>query len=281
MNYLEINQLIKSGKIQQAQQELDSKSFQDKQSKQHNKSLQFLQVKTEKIRRDFVNKSIKKAKKYIKQSQLSSAYELILDLERINPGNSKVQKLKHKVVKQINSKLSNSAKSTYQKAQKQITTLVENNNSQQALQLVYSLQELPETLRKNLETETKRKVIDHKLKTNKKSLNHTPTPQKYDFIKNLFELEPTYKKIQKQLLTTREELRSYSKQQKKILLKEMTREMKILFNKKQYLKAKNKAEKILQIDSDNKQALKFYRKSDYNYYSDNYKKAYKILQSKT
>ncbi len=281
MNYIEIQKLIKKGDIKKAQQELKDKPFSQTQTSIYRKTEKLLSKKIQNLRKKFVQQSIKKCKDYLKEGELDKAYHLILDLENIDSSNSKIQRLKTKIITSINRSLRDSAKTLFKKSQIEIENLIKSNQPQKALEVTYQLTQLPETLRKQLEIETKRKIIDNKLKSNKKSLSKTPAPQKYDFIKNLFDLEPTYPKIQKILISCKEELREYSKHQKKNLLEELTRETKILFNKKEYSKAKENAKRILSIDPTNSKGIKYYKKSEHCYYNDSYSKAYQILQSKT
>jgi hypothetical protein len=280
MQYLEIQKLIKQGQIKTAEKSLSEKSFREQQSSIHKKTIKKLQKKTQQLRKNFVKQNISKCKKYLHSNQLENAYQLILDLENIDSTNPKISKLKNKIVKTINKTLHHQSQDLLKQSQKEIQQLISQNQAQKALEITFKLNNLPETIRKNLELQTRRDIIDHKLKNNSKKLKNTPAPQKYDFIKNLYDLEPTYPQIQKKLLKARKELSNHSKIQKSNLLNQLTQETKILFNKKEFTKAKENSKRILSIDPNNRKGIKYYKKSEHCYYNDSYKKAYQILQSK-
>lgn len=280
MDYIAINELIKAGQIKKAKQALVNASYQEKKSSQYKKSISLLNKQTSKLRKKFVKANIQKIKGYLKSHELESAYNLINDLENIDSSNPKVLKLKGKVVSKLNKKLQQSSKTIIESSKREINKLIKENKDQEALELTYSLVKLPKSLRKQVEQETRRKIIDNKISNNKSILKKTPSPQKYDFIKNLYDLEPNYPDIQKLLLKARGDLDKYSKIQKTNLINNLTQETKILFNKKQFKKAKQNAKRILSIYPTNSRAIKYYKKADDCYYNDSYKKAYKILQSK-
>lgn len=281
MDFLKIQTLIKHNDLKTAKELISQATYRDKQSKQFQKIQKLYNLKATELRRVFVKNNINKVNSYLKHNQYNEAYHLITDLENIDSNNRTIQNLKAKVISKLNKQLQSTSKKLLETSQKEISKLIQNNQDQEALDLTYNLQSLPDTLRKQLEIETKRKIIDKKLQSNKSSLKNTPTPQKYDFIKNLYDLEPNYPKIQKLLLDVRNELQSYSKVQKKNLIKDLELETKILFNKKQYQKTKETTKRILSIDPNNNKAIKYYKKADHCYYTDSYDKAYKILQSKT
>lgn len=281
MDLIAVQTYIKNGDLKSAKELLSQANFKDKQSKQYLKTLKLYESKTKQMRKVFVDKSITKINNYIKEKNYEQAYHLIQDLENIDSTNSKVIKLKSKIITKLNQKLQSSAKSLLDSSKKEINQLLKSDQDQKALELTFNLTSLPDSLRKDLELETKRKIIDKKLRKNKSSLKKTPAPQKYDFIKNLYDLEPNYPKIQELLLESRNELNRYSKIQKTNILRNLYQETKILFNKRQYEKTKQNAKRILSIDPTNNKAIRYYKKADHCYYTDSYEKAYKILQSKT
>jgi hypothetical protein len=280
MDYISIQELIKAGNIKTAKQSLANASYQEKKTKQYSNLINLLEKQTSRLRKKFVKTNIKKIKGYIKNQELESAYNLINDLENIDSTNTKVIKLKSKIISKLNKKLQVSSKTLIDSSRREINKLIKENKDQEALELTYALVKLPTSLRKQVEQETRRKIIDNKILNNKIKLRKTPSPQKYDFIKNLYDLEPNYPYIQKLLLKSKKDLDKYSKIQKINLIDNLTQETKILFNKKQFNKAKVNAKRILSIDPDNSKGIKYYKKADDCYYKDSYKKAYKILQSK-
>lgn len=281
MQYIDIQKLIKQGQVQSAEKALLEKSFREKQTKIHQKTVQKLQTKINQLRKKLVKQNIQKCKNYLKENKLENAYQLIMDLENIDSSNKKISKLKKSIVKKINKSLQKESHDLIKKSKSKIDELISSNKEQEALEVTFKLNNLPDTIRKNLETQTRRKIIDHKLETNSKKLKNTPSPQKYDFIKNLYDLETTYPRIQKKLLKTRKELANHSKIQKSNLLQQLIQETKVLFNQKEFTKAKENSKRILSIDPSNNKGIKYYKKSEHCYYTDSYKKAYKILQSKT
>ena len=280
MIFLEIDELIKNNQLKEAQQKLESCNYEQKNSSMYSKLEKKLQTKLSKVRKAFVKKYIHKCYEHLKNDQLSESYSIIQDLSRIDSTNSEVIKLKTKVINQINKKLKQEVKTKITELNQQIKQLIDNNQSQEALNLIYQNQNLPQPIFQEIEIATKRQIIDHKLKNNKSKLKTTPTPQKYDFIKKLFDLENTYPKIQKQLLQVTTELKSYSKKQKENFIKELIHQTKVLLAQKKFIKAKNTAVKVLKIQPENKQATKLYKKSINLYHLDSYTQAYKILKSK-
>lgn len=280
MIFIEIQKLIQDNKLKEAEAALRDCSYEQKQTSTYNKLEKSLQQKLTKFRQKLVKQYISKCKAYLKQGELTECYNLIQDLVRIDSNNNKVIKLKSKIIHKINKQLKSDSQQKYSETKNQVNQLIQNNQLQEALNLIFSIQNLPKPLINELEIQTKRKIIDQKLKLNNYKLNSTPAPQKYDFIKNLFDLENTYPKIQKKLIQTSQELKNYSKKQKKIIIKELLNETKVLIAQKKYLKAKNTATKILKIQTENLAATKLYKKSINLYHTDSFTQAYKILKSK-
>lgn len=280
MTLIEIQNLIQNNQLKQAQKMLEECTYEEKQSPQFDKLNNSLHKKLTKVRQSLVIQYIKKCKEYLKHNQLNEAYQLLQDLVRIDPNNAKVINLKNTVVAKINKQLAKDSQLKIKQVKQQTEALIKQNKTQEALDLVYQINNIPKPLLEELEIQTKRVIIDFKLKTNKNKLKATPTPQKYDFIKKLFDLENTYPAIQKELLKTSQELQHYSKTQKKVFIKELINQSKILLNQKKFIKAKQTAVKVLKIQPTNKQATKLYKQAINKYHTDSFIQAYKILKSK-
>jgi len=128
--------------------------------------------------------------------------------------------------------------------------------------------------------EIKRKIIDHKYKTNKKQFKKHTILTQFEFIKKLYLIDPTYIKSQKLFYKYQIKLRKYDKIKKKILTKESILSLKVLYYECKYESMILQAKKFLKIRPNYKPIINLIKKANRSMQIRNYKLAFDKIKSK-
>ena len=281
-NLQDIKILIKEEKFAQANKMLDQILLRESQNQEalklkrelqnlaYNKNLQLVDQKLAEYQDLFT------AKKYA---------QLIPKLKKLQtyaPGYSKLDKFVLKVYNEYEKTVHKNKGSEIKQLQQKLDQLISQNNGKQAILDIetYAVKHQDNPVFQKMVIETKRKVIDKKLKNNKKALKRLNAPSKFEFLKKLYQIDITYQVIQKELYKTKKELESYDKKQKKVYLREAKIQLKILYNQKKYPECIQACKELLKVFPNNKSAVKYFEKATSRQIQQNYLMAYaKITQS--
>jgi len=229
-----------------------------------------------------VKESISNVSFMWKQKRYKDLLHLYLQLRQYAPNYAPLQKLIQKASKkykeQIHNKQDNSDNTVIQNVEGYLKT----KNYTEALKFLEEAikKDLNNPLFQKILIETKRKVIDAKLKANKRKLKRIPIAKSHDFIKSLYELEPTYYKIQKLYSDYHIKLKEYYSNEKEIFEKESQLKIKILFNTKEYKKALRASQELQKVNNKSKTARKFLKKIRLAMDRENFEIAYKKIKAK-
>ncbi len=281
-NLQDIKILIKEEKFAQANKMLDQILLRESQNQEalklkrelqnlaYNKNLQLVDQKLAEYQDLFT------AKKYA---------QLIPKLKKLQtyaPGYSKLDKFVLKVYNEYEKTVHKNKGSEIKQLQQKLDQLISQNNGKQAILDIetYAVKHQDNPVFQKMVIETKRKVIDKKLKNNKKALKRLNAPSKFEFLKKLYQIDITYPVIQKELYKAKKELESYDKKQKKVYLREAKIQLKILYNQKKYPECIQACKELLKVFPNNKSAVKYFEKATSRQIQQNYLMAYaKITQS--
>jgi len=281
-NLQDIKILIKEEKFAQANTMLDQILLREAQNQEalklkrelqnlaYNKNLQLVDQKLSEYQDLFT------AKKYA---------QLIPKLKKLQtyaPGYSKLDKFVLKFYNEYEKTVQKKQGGEIKQLQQQLDQLISENNGKKAILDIetYAVKHQDNPVFQKMVIETKRKVIDQKLKNNQRALKRLNAPSKFEFLKKLYQIDITYPVIQKELYKAKKELESYDKKQKKVYLREAKIQLKILYNQKKYPECIQACKELLKVFPNNKSAVKFFEKATSRQIQQNYLMAYaKITQS--
>jgi hypothetical protein len=103
-------------------------------------------------------------------------------------------------------------------------------------------------------------------------------PKVYEFLKNLYDFEPSFPKIQKMLIEQHKKLDQYYKNKKFVFEKDSERQIKILFNTKEFEKCIQTCDELLRTTFFNKTAIKYRAKAEEGLIDQNFKTAYQKIK---
>jgi len=275
----QIKQIAKQGEVIKAYQLLK-----DYIQRNHNdiKAINFykkLKQKVYEINLKKVKEGIKKVDFMWEQERYADLLKVYLELRQYAPQYKKLQKLIEKAYKKHQHKITKQEDSATAKIINTVDGYMKSKKFNNALALLEkSIQTDPQNpLLRKLYLETKRKIIDSKLKANARMLERASIPESYDFVKKLYELEPTYFKIQKLLSKYHAKLKDYYKNQKHIFEKDAKRQIRVLYNTKEYQKAFRATRELLKVNPKSRYAKHYLEKISKKIDEQNFKQAYKKL----
>jgi len=277
----DIKQNYKNGDVAQAYQQVQEYLQRNHDDLQAIKFYQKLKTAVYRLNLKKVKDSIKNVNFMWKQKRYKDLLHLYLQLRQYAPNYAPLQKLIQKASKyyqaEIKTQQGNSDNTIIQNVEGYLKT----KNYTQALQFLEEAikKDLNNPLFQKLLIETKRKIIDSKLKANKRKLKQISIANAHDFIKKLYELEPTYYKIQKLYSNWHLKLKDYYKNSKSIYEKEAKLKIKILFNTKEYEKALRASQELQKVNNKSKTARQFLKKIEEAIDRENFVLAYKKLKT--
>jgi hypothetical protein len=286
MNTYSLQQIIalyKSGQINLAYSSLEQYIIHNPND---NKALEFLNT----IKKNILKSNIEKINEAIdrfnyleKEQRYSELLDAYLKIQKFAPDFKPLQSKINKVYKKVLADKNSKNIQDYNQVVLIAKTKLANNQFQESISFIEkTLKNNPSNaLISKLLIETKRKIIDIKLKKNTKSLASTNIPKIYDFIKSLYDYESTYPRIHKMLLNYHYKLKEYYKNQKIIFEKDSERQIKVLFNNKEYNKTLQTCKELLRTTTYNKTAIKYHKKALSKIEGQNFENAYKLLNLET
>jgi len=276
LTFDQIKKLYQAGETHQAYSALEKYLVSNNQD---SKAFKLLQS----IKKDLLKKNIEKINQaiqrfdYLEQQQkyqeLLTAY---LEIQKFAPDyiplQNKIQKIYQIILKDQN----NTQNQEFQKIQQLVETKLANQEFTETITFLEQTinQDSNNILLRKLLIETKRQIIDHKLLTNKSNFNTQSIPKIYDFIKTLYNFEPTYPKIQKLLISYHSKLKLYYQNQKLVFEKDAVRQIKVLFNQQEYQKCLQACQELLRTTFYNQTALKYRKKAQSAIIGQNFREAY-------
>lgn len=242
-----------------------------------------------KIQKQIYQNNLKKVKEGIRiaesmwdQKRYEDLLNLYLKLQPYAPNYKPLQRLIDKVYKVQGKSVQKKEDTAMSDFNTTLTQYIQTKNFDRALDF------LQEAIKKDPDNpgfqktllDLKRKIIDHKLTTNKSKFKKASPPDIYDFIKSLYEFEPTYYKTQQLLVDQHEKLKYYYANKKDLFVKDAKRQIRILYNKKEFEKALQAVNELQKIDPSNSLAKRYRKKIKPAIDNRNFKLAYEVLKSK-
>jgi len=277
----EIKQNYKNGDIALAYNQIQNYLQHHHDDLQAIKLYQKFKLAVYKLNLKKVKESIKNVDFMWKQKRYKDLLHLYLQLRQYAPNYAPLQKLIQRASKYYQTEIATQQDNSDNTIIQNIEGYLKTKNYTQALQFLEEAikKDLSNPLFQKLLIETKRKVIDAKLKANKRKLKQITIADAHDFVKKLYELEPTYYKIQKLYSDWHIKLKEYYKNSKSIYEKEAKLKIKILFNTKDYQKALRASQELQKVNNKSKTARQFLKKIKKAIDKDNFTLAYKKIKA--
>ena len=215
------------------------------------------------------------------QKRYKDLLDLYLKIQVFAPNFRPLQKKIEKAYNQILKEEKKVNESKITKVATLVYGYIETKNYQEALDFIYATIKTDpnNSAYQKILIETKRKIIDLKLKENKSKFASPNIPEIYDFIKKLYDLEPSYFKIQKLLTSQNIKLKQYYKVKENEYIKDAELQIKVLYNEGNYQKSLQACKDLLRTKQTNKFAQKYYRKNLDAIEIQNFKTAYKLINN--
>ena len=280
-NIQDIKILIKEEKYGQANKMLDQILLRESQNQEALKLKRELQSLAYKKNLQLVDQKIQEYQELFKQKKFKELLQKLKKLQTYAPGYSKLDKFVLQVYHEYEKVSHNKSADTISELTKKLTELVNSKQGGQAIKLAqeHALKHSDNPAYQKVVIDTKRKVIDFKLKANKKALKKLNAPSKFEFLKKLYLLDITYPKIQQELYSAKKDLESYDKKQKKVYQREAQIQIKILLNQKKYPECMQACKELLKVFPNHRYATKFFEKARNKQIQQNYLIAYSKLTS--
>ncbi len=282
LSFENITNIYKTGRINDAYNALNNYLIYNTQD---NNAINLLN----KIKREILSNNLKKIDEAImrvehlwkekKYKELLNAY---LEIKKFAPDYEKLEQLNKKAYNLYTKQLEKENEDQFLNIKQTVITNIQNKQYKQALEFLehtISASKDPNPAFKQLVTEVKRTIIDDKLKSNSKYLNSSDIPKIFEFLKNLYDFDPTYPKIQKLLVDSQKKLIDYYKNKKVVFEKDSERQIKILFNTNEYKKCLQSCNELLRSTIYNKIGIKYKQKAEKAIINDNFKTAYQKIKT--
>lgn len=280
----QISDIYKTGDINKAYTSLEQYILYNPNNKQ---AINLLQ----KIKKQVLSTNLKKIKEAIsrfdyleKEHRYSELLNAYLKIQKFAPDYAPIQSKIETTYKKVLQDKSSKDTQDYNQVKLITKTQIANKQLQEAIIFIEkALLQNPNNvlLQKHL-LETKRQIIDIKLNSNNKAFHNLDTPKLYDFIKSLYEYEPTYPKIQKLLIKYHSLLKAYFANKKIVFEKDAERQIKVLYNQKQFQKCLQICNELLRTTIFNSTAVKYKKKATSAIILNNFEVAYsKLNQAST
>ncbi len=230
--------------------------------------------------------NIKKVKRAIKESDFmwkekryTDLLKLYMKLRPLTPDYDQLNNLIAKAYGAQKATSDEAAGESIGQIQEQVDTYCKAGQYQEALNFILSAIERDKSnpVLVKLLTDTKRRIINKKLKKNKARLKQSTVPEKFDFMKSLYSMEPTYDKMRKELYKAHREMKAYYENKEESFEKDAKRQIRVLFNRKQYSKAKQAVNELLRVKNRSKFARTWLVKVNDKIDNENFKAAYKKM----
>lgn len=274
-----IKQLYKAGKINECYSALQNYLIYNPKDLTAIKLLQ--KVKTEILKANItkIEEAIKRFDHLWKQKKYPELLQAYLEIQKFAPDYKPLQKKIEKVYKILQKSSQNEYLNQFNEINQIVKVKISNNELLESIKFVeHAFIKNPNNpLIKKLVLDTKRKVIDIKLNQNKSSIKGNNIPKIYDFIKSLYELEPTYEKIQKMLIKYHSLLKKYYENQKYVFEKDAMLQIKVLYNKNEYQKCLQACNELIRTTVYNKFAFKYKKKAEQGIINENFATSYQKL----
>jgi hypothetical protein len=278
-SYEQIKHLFKSGQTQEAYNSIEAfLQSNPKDSRAINLS--------QKIKRQITKDNIQKINQAIQrfdyledQKKYRELLEAYLKIHKYAPDYIPLNKKIEKVYRKLNSQNDQSNNQDFQNINKIVQTKIQNQQIQEAIQFIEQtiLKDSTNPLLQKLLLNTKRTLVEQKYKKNKKALTKRTIPEAYEFIKSLYDYEPTFPLTRKLIIKQHSRLKYYYANQKTLFEKDAKRQIKILFNTKDYKNCIQACNDLLKAIPANKFALKYKKKADNKVVGLNFAEAYEKL----
>ena len=224
--------------------------------------------------------SMNEIQSLIKQTNFHKALEKLNLAKKHLEHDPRFQKFYIKTIKAINSQNSNQYKQFLKLQRSKIKKLIKKNKENQALKEVQELcMKHPNNPNiKILLQETKQLVVIHKYKKNKVKLKKIDTKTRLEFYLKLYEIDKTNQDIKRELAKAKKEIDQQNYFQKDQYLIESEMQIKVLYNTGKHEKCHMACVELLRFDPNNKQAQKYFSKSQNGLQKQNLKIAYEKLK---
>jgi len=243
------------------------------------------------------NKTIKEQKKNIEEKFLilikknlkdNNLKEILKIQKKLHTIGIKTKKLDN-IIELANQKLLKielkEHKEQIDEFKEEMKTLLDKNQYNELMQRTYKFIKSNKWTHENhydlqLLKEVKRKIIDDKYKDNHKKLKKHTVITQFEFIKKLYLIDESYPFAQKLLYKYQQKLAKYDSYKKKIIRREALVNLRVIFNKKNYETAIEKAFEFLRTQPNQKRVINFIKKAKRKIQLRNYKISFqKIIKN--
>jgi len=278
-NIQDINILIKEEKYGQANKMLDQILLREPQNQDALKLKRNLQGLAYQKNLKLVDQKLEEYQALYKAKKYPELLQKLKKLQTYAPGYSKLDKFILKVFQEYEKQSHSQSAGTIKQLQVEIKQLIDSKQGNKAILLAEqtAIKHQDNPAYQKIVMDTKRAVIDNKLKINKKALKRLNAPSKFEFLKKLYMLDVSYPRIQQELYKAKKELESYDKKQKRVYLREAKIQIKVLLNQKKYPECSQACKELLKVFPNNSYAVKYFEKARDKQIQQNYLIAYSKL----
>ena len=278
-SYEQIKHLFKSGQTQEAYNSVEAYL---QSNPKDSRALNLSQKIKKQITKDNIqkiNQAIQRFDYLEDQKKYKELLEAYLKIQKYAPDYIPLNKKIEKVYRKLNSQNDQSNNQDFQNINKIVQTKIQNQQIQEAIQFIEQtiLKDSTNPLLQKLLLNTKRTLVEQKHKKNKKALTRRSIPEAYEFVKSLYDYEPTFPLTRKLIIKQHSRLKYYYANQKTLFEKDAKRQIKILFNTKDYKNCIQACNDLLKAIPANKFALKYKKKADNKVVGLNFAEAYEKL----
>jgi len=281
LSFQDIVNLYKAGKVNDAYNNLNNYLVYNSQD---SKPINLLsQIKEDILKSNLkkIDEAIERVEWLWKEKKYNELLNAYLEIKKFAPDYEKLEQLIKKAYNAYTKQLENQNEEQFLRIKQIVTTNLQNKEYKQAIEFLektIASSKDPDPAYKQLVIDVKRTIIDEKLKTNAKYLKSSEIPKVYEFLKNLYDFEPSFPKIQKMLIEQHKKLDQYYKNKKFVFEKDSERQIKILFNTKEFEKCIQTCDELLRTTFFNKTAIKYRAKAEKGLIDENFKTAYQKIK---
>ena len=279
----DIKIMIDSDKFAQANKGLNSILLKEPNNKEAQELKTQLQQKAYDKNIQLVDAKLKEYKELFKDKKYKQLIPKLQKLQAYAPGYSKLDKFVLACFKEYEKGLNKSGDTQIKTLLTKIDKLITSGQGNKAILAAQkaALEKKSNALYQKVVIDTKRNLINYKLKKNKKGLKKLNAPSRYEFLKKLYIIDKSYPKIQEIMFKAKKDLENYDSKQKKVYLKESKMQIKVLFNSKKYFETMSASKQLLNSFPNNSYAKKYYKKAKKSQIQQNYLVAYSKLTNQT
>lgn len=275
-----IKEQIQSGKFTESFRELTILLNDNPNDKEITKLYEKVKAKIYSSNVEKVDTAIENAEHLWNEKKYSELLSIYIKLASYVPNYNRLKKLIQKTYDKLKANSNEQNKEYLENCKQLISTAINEQNYAQALKIAENaIFDHPENpMYQMILIDTKRLIVDAKLKKNKDNIEQNTITETYDFIKKLYEFEPTYERTHDLLLSNYKKLKQYYDEKQKIFERDAERQIKILYNTKEFEKSEQAARELLRINPQSNYAKKYITKCKQKIEEDNFKKAYAKLE---